>query len=387
MKKIFIILILSLFLLSFQLSAQPYEITEIDIFSLGKIPKAEDITVYGVSLKNSFKEALEKFNKKEPDIKYTGKVYSLDIMPDSFRIISIDKKNIDSIILFSEFKNKLKGKTSIFYDLMTSWEFKDYVIKYFGKPDYIYQNYIKNVVEIDKLYYLNGFVFVRFFVKNEPSISMQLISKEKLILEVKEEGLKREAKTREKTTDRVPTQEKIESTTHFRKTHWGMSKERVKKVESSKLLKEEKGSGAIKGLYLLIYEGNIGGLDCAIAYYFAENQLVRARYLIIESHSGKNLYISDFDYIKNQLNEKYGLPIRDDIIWLDDLFKDDPSDYGMAVSVGHLQYVAEWYLPETEIQLLLKGDNYKISLWVEYVGKAFKELEKKVREKAKKDIW
>lgn len=59
----------------------------------------------------------------------------------------------------------------------------------------------------------------------------------------------------------------------------------------------------------------------------------------------------------------------------------------MAISAGHLRYITEWHLSLTEIQLVLTGDNYKITLWIEYIGKAFKDLEKKTIEKAKKTIW
>ena len=107
----------------------------------------------------------------------------------------------------------------------------------------------------------------------------------------------------------------------------------------------------------------------------------------MEKHSNKTLYISDFKDINNQLSKKYGKPKKDEIIWLDDLYKDDPSDYGLAISIGHVRYLAEWDLSESEIQSVLQGDNYEINFWVEYKGKAFKELEEKVIEKAKKDIW
>jgi hypothetical protein len=52
-----------------------------------------------------------------------------------------------------------------------------------------------------------------------------------------------------------------------------------------------------------------------------------------------------------------------------------------------LSYMVEWDLQDTEIECVLFGDNYKISFWIEYVGKAFKELEKKAIEEAKKNIW
>jgi hypothetical protein len=181
--------------------------------------------------------------------------------------------------------------------------------------------------------------------------------------------------------------QKLEVKKYFRETTWAMSKDEVKKAESSEFIKEEKGSGAVIGLELLVYKDNIIGLDCFIAYFFAENKLVKGRYFIVEKHTNKSLYISDFVTIKNQLINKYGKPKKDDVSWLNDLYKDDPSDYGMAVSVGHLNYLTEWHLPITEIQLVLTGDNYKINLWVDYIAKAYKDLMNETIEKAKKGIW
>jgi len=374
------ILILGLVCLLFPLLSwtQTYEITEVDIFSLGKISSAEEVTVYGISIKNSLKEALEKFNKKEGDIEKKEEYYFLNGLPEGLVIRSVDKKNIQAIFLHPDFKINLKGKTSKYYDLKTDEEFQSYVTECFGKPDYISQDSFGFVTT---LYYLKGFEFTRFGTSNI-YFTFGLMSKEDVILEAKDRGAKTLEEIKVEETKKIPL-----SKTGFRQTLWGMSKEQVRKAESSKFIKEDKLSGAMKGLDVLIYQDNIAGLDCAIVYYFAENRLTRARYLFTEEHSNNNLYISDFKMVKSQLSQKYGQPYRDDIIWSNDLYKDDPSEYGTAIAVGHLQYVVEWDSPEIYIQLLLKGDNFKINHWAEYTGKAFRKFEKKVIEKAQKIIW
>ena len=70
--------------------------------------------------------------------------------------------------------------------------------------------------------------------------------------------------SKKETSKELVTEEELSSKKNFRTTYWGMSKEQVKKVESSEFVKEEKGSGAIKGLNMLIYKDNIVGLDCFI---------------------------------------------------------------------------------------------------------------------------
>ncbi len=59
--------------------------------------------------------------------------------------------------------------------------------------------------------------------------------------------------------------------------------------------------------------------------------------------------------------------------WLNTEHKDDYSKWGLAVSLGHLEYSAIWDAPESEIVLRLYGENNEVKLVAEYTGK----LEKK----------
>lgn len=90
---------------------QPYEITEVDIFSLKKPISAKDITVYGISIENSLQEVLDKFGKNISDLSSSEpeKYYFLKIAP-GVSIRSTDKKTIDAIFLGPDFKDNLKGK-------------------------------------------------------------------------------------------------------------------------------------------------------------------------------------------------------------------------------------------------------------------------------------
>ena len=163
---------------------------------------------------------------------------------------------------------------------------------------------------------------------------------------------------------------------------WGMSKEQVIKLEGEAGQQEKS-----QGLEGIGYKRRISNLDCNIYYVFAENKLTRGIYMFVEKHSNKNLYIDDYNEIKKALTDKYGKPKDDNIFWRNDLFKDDHSEWGLAISIGHLRYFTTWEPPETEITLGLHGDNYEISLHVEYAGIKFKELEEKVKKKAEKGVW
>jgi len=175
------------------------------------------------------------------------------------------------------------------------------------------------------------------------------------------------------TWEYVKEEPKKEDLYDFRKTNWGMTKAQVKKTEKSKLVNEDEN--------LLVYQGTVSGLDCLIVYIFAEGKLVRAKYIFTKTHSNKNDYISDFNTLKEVLTKKYGKPVKDSHIWKNDLYRDDYQYWGFAVSLGHLVYFADWETSNTNLSLALYGENFEITLAIEYQSKKLKKLEEKAKEK------
>lgn len=159
----------------------------------------------------------------------------------------------------------------------------------------------------------------------------------------------------------------------FRKTRWGMSMEQVKASESLKVAQTEKN--------MLAYRTNIIGKNVFIIYYFVHNKLFQARYALLDSHTNKNDFITDYNDFKKILTRKYGIPDQDRTIWRNDLYKNDPSNWGMAVIVGNLVYISNWQTHDTEITCLLGGDNFKATCGVEYKSKKLEQLERKAAEK------
>jgi hypothetical protein len=171
----------------------------------------------------------------------------------------------------------------------------------------------------------------------------------------------------------------------FRESKWGAKQEEVKKAEKAEFFNKTKTNS---GLDAAVYKGTASGMNCYIGYYFAENVLVEGRYIFYAEHSNKSLFIDDFDKVKNFLIEKYGKPDIDNIDWKNNLFKDDPAEWGLAISMGHLVYFASWELSDALIRLLLSGDNYDITFALDYLSSsaAHEELRNKAEEKAKKGI-
>lgn len=166
---------------------------------------------------------------------------------------------------------------------------------------------------------------------------------------------------------------------NFRKTKWGMSIAKVKSSEPLDVAKED--------TTLLGYKTTVIGKDVFVVYFFIDNKLVRARYVLAESHTNKNDFITDYNDFKEILTKKYGKPKQDESLWRNDLYKDDYSGWGTAISLGHLIYLSSWETPDTEIKNMLMGENYDISCIVEYRSKNLKELEKKAQEKKALDAF
>jgi len=99
----------------------------------------------------------------------------------------------------------------------------------------------------------------------------------------------------------------------FRKTNWGMSKEQVKTTEDKKPDFEDNT--------MLSYEVTISEKDFECAYLFLEDKLYGSGYLFFGEHTNKNLYIDDYEELKEILTKEYGKPKIDKVTWKNDLFK------------------------------------------------------------------
>ncbi|MHC4355366.1 MAG: hypothetical protein ACYS0H_21920 [Planctomycetota bacterium] len=159
----------------------------------------------------------------------------------------------------------------------------------------------------------------------------------------------------------------------FRRSSWGMSKDQVKATESLEIAHETDD--------VIGYKTQISELDALLGYVFTEGQLSRAKYIITETHTNKNDYIADHITLKQLLTDKYGEPDDDQTYWKNDLYKTDFEEWGFAVSLGHLVYFTKWVTDSTTIYLALTGENYDLSLSLEYASKSLSDMEQKDRKK------
>lgn len=146
----------------------------------------------------------------------------------------------------------------------------------------------------------------------------------------------------------------------FRKTNWGMSKDQVKKSEKTNPLFQEENGFAYADI-------NVAGMNSDVYYYFNNDSLYQAIYGITDDkYMNKTKYIDDYERIKQTLTDKYGKQVEDIVHWYDDLWRDDPNDWGMAIVTGDLVYVSKWINGDTEIYLTLKGDNFELAFLIMY---------------------
>ncbi|KKN11613.1 hypothetical protein LCGC14_1024730 [marine sediment metagenome] len=165
---------------------------------------------------------------------------------------------------------------------------------------------------------------------------------------------------------------------NFRNVKWGMSKGEVKQTEPDKPANEDEDT--------VSYKRRLANLDCYLIYVFVEHQLIRASYTVLEEHANENLFLADYRKLKNELAKKYGRPFKDETIWRGSgVYKNMPAYWGQAVATGAMVKCANWETAETNIILMLKGDNFDVDLCIEYASKRFEPLAEKAAAQAISD--
>ena len=157
---------------------------------------------------------------------------------------------------------------------------------------------------------------------------------------------------------------------HFRQAQWEMTQDQVFRLEGNPVVKEKSD-----GLDVMRYKENVKEMDCWIKYFFKEDKLIKAKYIFLVDHEYKSLYFGDYKKVKDFLTEVHEQSPLTNVNWMNPTHKEDYSKWGLAVSLGHLEYSAIWNLPETEIVLRLFGKNNEVNLTAEYTGILQKEKE------------
>lgn len=164
----------------------------------------------------------------------------------------------------------------------------------------------------------------------------------------------------------------------FRGVAWGASTAEVQAREN----REAKYADGD----VLVYPQRLVDMDADAVYLFVSGRFARAKYMFGEDFTSANRYLDAFIRVKTLFSGKYGEPGDDRAIWHDDLYREDPDDWGRAVERGDLTFIASWATPRTEIVLLLHGNDYQSHLEVEYTSILLKSWAESVKNDAEHDL-
>ena len=169
----------------------------------------------------------------------------------------------------------------------------------------------------------------------------------------------------------------------FRKANWGMTKAQVVATELTKPSQVNERGAEVVVRYDAV---RLVGLECRLVYIFAKDKLVRTKYVFQREHTNKNDLLGDFTMVDTFLVGNYEQPSIRRVSWRNDLYKAEPQNYGLAVSLGHLQYATQWSGPHTVITHALSGYNGALTHEIEYVSVELEPFEYKVTKEAEEAI-
>jgi hypothetical protein len=152
----------------------------------------------------------------------------------------------------------------------------------------------------------------------------------------------------------------------LRRLRWGMSQEQVRDAERARLAYEDPR--------LLVYDAKILDRQMALEYHLGNNQLYRAVYRLSEDYLMEAKYLKDYNDLKTILGKKYGPPETDEMKWHKPHLQGDPSQWGVAVSIGDLACHTAWENPRSRITLNLTGGGHEIKCTIEYTSKELAHL-------------
>lgn len=155
-------------------------------------------------------------------------------------------------------------------------------------------------------------------------------------------------------------EEKIadQETYDFKKFRWGDSQEYVMEIEG-----KPDGEDDMVDLdsHYIFYVTTLAGKDAFLAYYFCDEGLWQARYVLTESYDDYDLYIDDYETVKAQVTKKFGDPLIDYESWEDDDKEDEYKDNkSEALYNGYLTYLTWYQTDTTDIDLEMSAIDYYI---------------------------
>ena len=159
----------------------------------------------------------------------------------------------------------------------------------------------------------------------------------------------------------------------FRNARWGMTKEAVTASEI-KMDPVEISKNTIR------YKTQILGKNVELIYLFSQNQLAKAAYKLDDNYLNSGHFLNTYRKLKAALTQKYGPPKEESMNWLNDTFRNVSQKKGLALSLGHTEYFANWETEISRIRIRMKEENYYVICIIEFWSKQHPYLAGEINE-------
>jgi len=347
------IILCGIFLFGLSLLAQVVKVEETDLLTVGHRLKTTDIMIEGVTVETPMPEVLKILNMKKSDYeKLTGSGFKLTVSPE-WEIWTEDKQYISRIMIRSSYKG-LQGKTRELLNIQDPQSFREILFDTYGKADKFEDASLTGSFKIttNKYFYKEGieicFSLTPYSKEGETWSTISIYSPKQFAEETKDLG----------PPPWVPYKPTETDGPAFRKAYWGMTQQQV--IDSEGTQPEYKKD------HMLMFKDSLLNFPVYAVYLFDNGKFYAGKYGFIQKHTNKNDFIDDYEKIKAALIKKYGMPKDDDKFWKNKLYKDDLSQWGFAITLGHLEISTSWETIKANILLQLTGDNYDILFVLQY---------------------
>lgn len=155
----------------------------------------------------------------------------------------------------------------------------------------------------------------------------------------------------------------IEREPDFRQGFWGDSLADIKKKEG----KADEFNMA--GIYA--FTTYVAGLECLAAYRFTGNKLTSGKYVFLNNNSDN--CVKNYEKLVELLTKKYGNPFSNDKKTSASSYEQQIYTDGELVRNGDMSFEAYWFTPFTTLAIILNGEQYQVSLNMEYYSNKLDE--------------
>ena len=167
---------------------------------------------------------------------------------------------------------------------------------------------------------------------------------------------------------------------NFRLTRWGMAQNDV-------IAAEKKLEPVERSENMITYKTQILNRNVLLHYLFVEDKLVGAIYKLDENYINSGHFIKAYNQFKQKVVEKYGPPSKESTNWLNATYRNNREKWGLALSLGHIEYVTNWETKNTTVECSLREQNYNLICLLEYWSVAHSHLLKGAEKEVKIDYF